>query len=89
MLADIVCVDLLYGDKQVYTLARNGSYCLVGSSDLFCELSVLLIKYLGMLLCLVYQDLMGNYFYLLMTTVLLMGVIGFIIVMLFLVVCWL
>lgn len=54
MLADIVCVDLLYGDKQVYTLARNGSYCLVGFSDLFCELSVLLIKHLGMLLRLVY-----------------------------------
>ena len=30
MSADIVRVDLLHGDKQVYTLARNGSYRPVG-----------------------------------------------------------
>ena len=44
MSADIVRVDLLHGDKQVYTLARNGSYRPVGTNDLFRELSVPLIK---------------------------------------------
>ena len=68
MSADIVRVDLLHGDKQVYTLARNGSYRPVGSSDLFRELSVPLIKHPGMSLRLVYQDPMGNYFHSLMTT---------------------
>mgnify|MGYP000860718225 CR=1 FL=1 len=48
MSADIVRVDLLHGDKQVYTLARNGSYRPVGTSDLFRELSVPLIKHPGM-----------------------------------------
>ncbi len=89
MSADIVRVDLLHGDKQVYTLARNGSYRPVGSSDLFRELSVPLIKHPGMSLRLVYQDPMGNYFHSLMTTAPLTGAIGFIIVMLFLAVRWL
>lgn len=66
--ADIVRVDLLHGDKQVYTLARNGSYRPVGTSDLFRELSVPLIKHPGMSLRMVYQDPMGNYFHSLMTT---------------------
>ncbi len=35
MSADIVRVDLLHGDKQVYTSARNGSYRPVGTNDLF------------------------------------------------------
>ncbi len=61
MSADIVRVDLLHGDKQVYTLARNGSYRPVGSSDLFRELSVPLIKHPGMSLRLVYQDPMGDH----------------------------
>ncbi|MFV2498866.1 hypothetical protein ACNITF_25440, partial [Escherichia coli] len=60
MSADIVRLDLLHGDKQVYTLARNGSYRPVGSSDLFRELSVPVIKHPGMSLRLVYQDPMGN-----------------------------
>lgn len=47
MSADIVRVDLLHGDKQVYTLARNGSYRPVGTNDLFRELSVPLIKHPG------------------------------------------
>ncbi len=89
MSADIVRVDLLHGDKQVYTLARNGSYRPVGSSDLFRELSVPLIKHPGMSLRLVYQDPMGNYFHSLMTTAPLTGAIAFIIVMLFLAVRWL
>lgn len=72
MSADIVRVDLLHGDKQVYT-ARNGSYRPVGSSDLFRELSVPLIKHPGMSLRLVYQDPMGNYFHSLMTTAPLTG----------------
>lgn len=63
--------------------ARNGSYRPVGSSDLFRELSVPLIKHPGMSLRLVYQDPMGNYFHSLMTTAPLTGAIGFIIVMLF------
>lgn len=89
MSADIVRVDLLHGDKQVYTLARNGSYRPVGTSDLFRELSVPLIKHPGMSLRLVYQDPMGNYFHSLMTTAPLTGAIGFIILMLFLAVRWL
>ncbi len=83
MSADIVRVDLLHGDKQVYTLARNGSYRPVGSSDPFRELSVPLIKHPGMSLRLVYQDPMGNHFHSLMPPPL-TGAIGFIIVMLFL-----
>ncbi len=89
MSADIVRVDLLHGDKQVYTPARNGSYRPVGTSDLFRELSVPLIKHPGMSLRLVYQDPMGNYFHSLMTTAPLTGAIGFIILMLFLAVRWL
>lgn len=89
MSADIVRVDLLHGDKQVYTLARNGSYRPVGTNDLFRELSVPLIKHPGMSLRLVYQDPMGNYFHSLMTTAPLTGAIGFIILMLFLAVRWL
>lgn len=73
MSADIVRVDLLHGDKQVYTLARNGSYRPVGTNDLFRELSVPLIKHPGMSLRLVYQDPMGNYFHSLMTTAPLTG----------------
>lgn len=48
-----------------------------------------MIKHPGMLLRLVYQDPMGNYFHSLMTTAPLTGAIGFIIVMLFLAVRWL
>lgn len=89
MSADIVRVDLLHDKKQVYTQSRNGSYRPVGTSDLFRELTVPLIKHPGMSLRLVYQDPMGNYFHSLMTTAPLTGAIGFIIIMLFLAVRWL
>lgn len=88
MSADIVRVDLLHGDKQVYTWPEMVVIVRL-YNDLFRELSVPLIKHPGMSLRLVYQDPMGNYFHSLMTTAPLTGAIGFIILMLFLAVRWL
>ncbi|HED3139284.1 TPA: RNase E specificity factor CsrD [Citrobacter farmeri] len=87
--ADIVRVDLLQGDKVIYSQTRNSSYRPVGTSNLFRELSVPLMKHPGMTMDLVYQDPMGNYFHSLMTTAPLTLAIGFIVLMLFLSVRWL
>lgn len=84
MSVNIVRVGLLYGDEQVCTLARNGSYRPVGINDLLHELSIPLIKHPGVSPHLVYQDSMGNYFHSLMTTTPLTGAIGSIILMFFL-----
>lgn len=89
MSADIVRVELLHDKKTFYTQSRNGSYRPVGTSDLFRDLTVPLVKHPGMSLHLVYQDPMGNYFHSLMTTAPLTIAIGFIIIMLFLAVRWL
>lgn len=87
--ADVVRVDLLQGEKVIYSQTRNSSYRPVGTSNLFRELSVPLMKHPGMTMDLVYQDPMGNYFHSLMTTAPLTLAIGFIVLMLFLSVRWL
>ncbi|XPE48639.1 hypothetical protein ACNKHL_19820 [Shigella flexneri] len=73
-----------HGDKQVYTLASNGSYCPVGSSDPFAQLSVPLIKYS-------WTSLRSGFIRIHLATISIFnddraahGAIGFIIVMLFL-----
>ncbi|EOT8833583.1 RNase E specificity factor CsrD [Escherichia fergusonii] len=86
---DIVRVDFLQGEKQVYSQTRGGSYRPLGTSNQFRDITVSLVKHPGMSLRLVYQDPMGNYFHSLMTTAPLTIAIGFIIIMLFLAVRWL
>lgn len=89
MSADIVRLDLRQGEKTIFTQTRASSYRPVGTSNMFRELSVPLLKHPGMTMDLVYQDPMGNYFHSLMTTAPLTLAIGFIILMLFLAVRWL
>lgn len=89
MSADIVRLDLRQGEKTIFTQTRANSYRPVGTSNMFRELSVPLLKHPGMTMDLVYQDPMGNYFHSLMTTAPLTLAIGFIILMLFLAVRWL
>lgn len=88
MSADIVRVDLLHGDKQVYTLARNGSYRPVGTNDLFRELSVPLIKHPGIAASGL-SGSRGQLFPFFNDYRAVTGAIGFIILMLFLAVRWL
>ncbi|AKE60289.1 RNase E specificity factor CsrD [Citrobacter farmeri] len=87
--ADVVRLDLLQGNKVIYSQTRTGSYRPVGTSNAFRELSVPLVKHPGMTMDLVYQDPMGNYFHSLLTTAPLTLAIGFIVLMLFLSVRWL
>lgn len=89
MSADIVRLDLRQGEKTIFTQTRASSYRPVGTSNMFRELSVPLLKHPGITMDLVYQDPMGNYFHSLMTTAPLTLAIGFIILMLFLAVRWL
>ncbi|WP_436859065.1 RNase E specificity factor CsrD [Citrobacter tructae] len=87
--ADIVRIDLLQDDHQIYSQSRVSSYRPVGTSNLFRDTNVPLMKHPGMTMHVVYQDPMGNYFHSLMTTAPLTVAIAFLIVMLFLSVRWL
>ncbi|EAA0700560.1 RNase E specificity factor CsrD [Salmonella enterica subsp. enterica serovar Nottingham] len=87
--SDIVRVDLLQGERSVYSHSRARGYRPAGTSDMYRELVVPLIKHPGMSLRLVYQDPMGNYFHSLITTAPLTLAIGFIVLILFLSVRWL
>lgn len=61
--SDIVRVDLLQGERSVYSHSRARGYRPAGTSDMYRELVVPLIKHPGMSLRLAYQDPMGNYFH--------------------------
>lgn len=87
--SDIVRVDLLQGERSVYSHSRARGYRPAGTSDMYRELVVPLIKHPGMSLRLAYQDPMGNYFHSLITTAPLTLAIGFIVLILFLSVRWL
>lgn len=81
--SDIVRVDLLQGERSVYSHSRARGFRPAGTSDMYRELVVPLIKHPGMSLRLVYQDPMGNYFHSLITTAPLTLAIGFIVLILF------
>ncbi|EHQ8348717.1 RNase E specificity factor CsrD [Salmonella enterica] len=89
IVSDIVRVDLLQGEHRIYSYSRTRGYRPAGTSDMYRELVVPLVKHPGMSLRLVYQDPMGNYFHSLITTAPLTLAIGFIVLILFLSVRWL
>ncbi len=86
---DIVRIDFLHGKNTLYSHARNGSYRLLGRSNLYRELTIPSMKHPGMTIHLVYQDPMANYFHSLLTTAPLTLAIGFMVLVIFLAVRWL
>ena len=89
---DIVRIDFTIDGKTLFHHSRSSSYLPMGSHYQFREMDVPSIKHPGMMIHLVYQDPMANYFRSLMTTAPLTGTIVFMVLVVFIAVfyllCW-
>ena len=86
---DIVGIEIRQGKKTVLQHTRKSSYRPAGSNFQYRELQIDSLKNPGMVITMVYQDPMANYFRSLVTTVPLTLAIGFMILIVFLSVRWL
>ncbi len=85
---DIVQIDVMQGNKTVFSHARQTSYRPAGTINQYREVTVPSIKHPGMSIHVVYLDPMASYFRSLMTTAPLTVAVAFIVLLIFLAVRW-
>ncbi|MEZ6878386.1 RNase E specificity factor CsrD [Enterobacter sp. KBR-315C3_2022] len=85
---DIVQIDVMQGNKTVFSHARQTSYRPAGTINQYRDVTVPSLKHPGMSIHVVYLDPMASYFRSLMTTAPLTVAVGFIVLLIFLAVRW-
>lgn len=85
---DIVQIDVMQGNKTVFSHARQTSYRPAGTINQYRDVTVPSLKHPGMSIHVVYLDPMASYFRSLMTTAPLTIAVGFIVLLIFLAVRW-
>ncbi|HDS9361312.1 TPA: RNase E specificity factor CsrD [Enterobacter chengduensis] len=85
---DIVQIDVMQGNKTVFSHARQTSYRPAGTINQYRDVTVPSLKHPGMSIHVVYLDPMASYFRSLMTTAPLTIAVAFIVLLIFLAVRW-
>lgn len=85
---DIVQIDIMQGNKTVFSHARQTSYRPAGTINQYRDVTVPSLKHPGMSIHMVYLDPMASYFRSLMTTAPLTVAVAFIVLLIFLAVRW-
>jgi diguanylate cyclase/phosphodiesterase len=85
---DIVQIDVMQGNKTVFSHARQTSYRPAGTINQYRDVTVPSLKHPGMSIHVVYLDPMASYFRSLMTTAPLTVAVAFIVLLIFLAVRW-